>query len=217
VRLVHWTIVLCLIVLSITGYYIHHPFLSGSGGVGDPGFTMGWIRFIHETFGFIFIAAVLARIYWAFAGNPYASWRSILPITQEQRQDLTGTLRYYGFLQREPVAGNGHNPLAALAYLAVYIGFIVTGITGLALFAWVTRQEPWTTLFGWAWHVMSLPGLRLLHFLLMMWYIVFFVHHLYSAILIDVEERNGELSSIITGWKADVVDDKPLREYETRS
>ena len=27
VRIVHWTIVLALIVLSFTGYYIHHPFL----------------------------------------------------------------------------------------------------------------------------------------------------------------------------------------------
>ena len=75
VRIVHWTIVLALIVLSVTGYYIHHPFLAGGGAPGHPGFTMGTIRFVHEATGFVFTAAVLFRIYWAFVGNRYAHWR----------------------------------------------------------------------------------------------------------------------------------------------
>ena len=37
----------------------------------------------------------------------------------------------------------------------------------------------------------------------MFWFIAFAVHHIYSAVLIDLEERNGELSSMITGWKID--------------
>ena len=36
----------------------------------------------------------------------------------------------------------------------------------------------------------------------MFWYIAFAIHHVYSAVLYDIEERNGELSSIITGYKA---------------
>ncbi len=51
---------------------------------------------------------------------------------------------------------------------------------------------------------MSIPNLRLLHFLLMFCYIAFAIHHVYSAVLYDVEERNGELSSMVTGYKADV-------------
>ena len=51
---------------------------------------------------------------------------------------------------------------------------------------------------------MSVPALRLLHFLLMFFFIAFAIHHVYSAVLFDVEEHNGELSSIITGYKADV-------------
>ena len=35
-------------------------------------------------------------------------------------------------------------------------------------------------------------------------YIAFAIHHVYSAVLYDIEERNGELSSIITGYKADM-------------
>jgi Ni/Fe-hydrogenase 1 B-type cytochrome subunit len=50
---------------------------------------------------------------------------------------------------------------------------------------------------------MPIQDIRLIHFLLMFWFLAFAVHHLYSAFLIDVEERNGELSSMITGWKLD--------------
>jgi Ni,Fe-hydrogenase I cytochrome b subunit len=48
VRIIHWTIVVTLIVLSITGYYIYDPYFPGSGLAGHPGFTMGELRFIHE-------------------------------------------------------------------------------------------------------------------------------------------------------------------------
>ena len=155
VRIVHWAIVLLLIVLSFTGYYIHHPFLSGSGGPGHPGFTMGLIRFLHEAAGFAFIAAVLVRIYWAFAGNRYARWRALLPITKSQRRDMLDMARFYAFLRRSPPRQNGHNPLAAVSYLGLYSGFLVTILTGLGLFAWVIRMPPWTTLFGWTYNVVG--------------------------------------------------------------
>ena len=94
VRIVHWVIVLALVVLSITGYELHHPFLSGAGGPGDPGFTIGTMRFIHEATAFVFIAAVLVRVYWAFVGNRYAHWRGLVPTTRARRADLVAMLRY---------------------------------------------------------------------------------------------------------------------------
>jgi len=215
VRICHWVIVVGIVVLSFTGYYLHHPFLSGSGLSGHPGFTYAEMRFIHESTGFVFIAAVLFRIYWSFVGNRYVHWRALLPITRAQRRDLRETARFYFFFQRRPPSINGHNPLAGLAYIVLYLGFIVTILTGLGLFAWVIRTPPWTTLFGWTWSVMSVPALRLLHFLLLFWYIAFAIHHVYSAVLFDLEERNGELSSMITGYKVDIehdtVDEAPGR------
>ena len=213
VRIIHWTIVVTLIVLSITGYYIYDPYFPGSGLAGHPGFTMGELRFIHEAAGFLFTAAVLSRIYWSFVGNRYAHWRALLPITKAQRSDFMQTLRFYLFLRRNPPHGNGHNPLAALSYVVLYIGFLITILTGLGLFAWAIRRPPWTTLFGWTWGVMSVPALRLTHFLLMFVFWAFTIHHVYAAALFDVEEHNGELSSIITGYKADVMEHEvPLED-----
>jgi Ni/Fe-hydrogenase 1 B-type cytochrome subunit len=217
VRIVHWVIVFALIVLSLTGYYIHHPFLSGAGGPGHPGFTMGLMRFIHEATGFAFIAAVLLRTYWAFVGNRYAHWRALLPITKAQRRDLLDMIRFYALLRSRPPRANGHNPLAAASYLLIYAGFVVTSLTGLGLFAWIIGSPPWTTLFGWTYHVMSEPSLRVVHFLLMFVYLAFAIFHIYCSILIDIEERNGELSSIITGYKANMLEGEMPRDDPRRA
>ena len=201
VRIVHWTIVLALTVLSVTGYYIHHPFVSGAGGTGHPGFTMGWVRFIHESAGYVFTAAVLLRVYWAFAGNRFARWRALVPITRAQRRDLRDVVSFYALRRPRPPATNGHNPLAGLAYLGLYLGFLLSILSGLGLFAWVSRIPAWQALFGWTYSVMAIEQL------LMFAFGAFTIHHIYSAGLTDIVERNGELSSIVTGYRTDLGED----------
>ena len=144
VRIVHWTIVVSIIVLSFTGYYIHHPFLSGTGTPGHPGFTLGTdpihprvrrLRVHRRGHVPVFPTCV-------FVGNQYVRWSALFPITKTQRNDLRHTLQFYLFLRRDPARRNGHNPLAGLAYVLLYLGFIVTILTGLGLFAWVSTRRP---------------------------------------------------------------------------
>jgi Ni/Fe-hydrogenase 1 B-type cytochrome subunit len=117
-------------------------------------------------------------------------------------------VRFYALLRDRPPRTNGHNPLAGLAYLVVYLLFGLAILTGLGLLAWVVDTTPWTTLFGWTWNVMPPRGLRLVHFLLMFAFIAFTIHHVYSAVLIDREEHNGEIASIFTGYKTDMLEDE---------
>ena len=215
VRIVHWVIVLTLVVLSVTGYYLGHPFFGG-GSAGRPGFAVGGMRSAHEVAGFVFTAAVLTRIYWAFAGNRYAHWRALVPITRTQFRDLRSMAAYYALVRRSPPRTNGHNPLAGLAYLALYAFFALSILSGLGLMAWVGRIAIWRTLFGWTYAVLPIQQLRLLHFLLMFVFGAFAIHHVYSAVLIDVEEHNGELSSIVTGYKADVLGGEAPRDEPGR-
>jgi len=51
-----------------------------------------------------------------------------------------------------------------------------------------------------------------LHFVLMFVFGAFAVFHVYCSILVDIDERNGELSSIITGYKANVLDGETPRD-----
>jgi Ni/Fe-hydrogenase 1 B-type cytochrome subunit len=206
IRVVHWTIAFSIVFLCTTGLYLHHPFLDPGAGAAplDPGYLLRTVRFIHEVVAFMFICALVVRIYMLFGGNRYASWRSLVPIRRWQRHDLKEMMQYYGLMRRHPPRFNGHNPLAGLAYIGFYMLVIFEIGSGLALFAWLLDKPPWTTLFGWQYHVWSIQWLRMWHFLLTFLFIVFAVHHIYSAILIDMEERNGELSSMFSGWKADV-------------
>jgi Ni/Fe-hydrogenase 1 B-type cytochrome subunit len=195
VRLTHWVIVLAILVLSGTGFYIGDPIFGGSVSL------MAWMRGVHRITAYVFIAAVALRTYWAFAGNQWASWRALFPyLTAEGRRQMTRTFLYYTFLRRRPPGGLGHNPLAGIAYSAVVALMIVEIFTGFALQS--LGGGGWRrALFGWIFSLMSLQGVRLLHHMIMWLLLGFAVHHVYSAVLMDLEEKNGLLTSIFTGYK----------------
>ncbi|MFZ3332193.1 MAG: hypothetical protein WA197_16280, partial [Candidatus Acidiferrales bacterium] len=48
------------------------------------------------------------------------------------------------------------------------------------------------------------------HFLVMFGFWMFFIHHLYTAILVSVEEENGVMESIFSGYK--FIPEHELRE-----
>ena len=91
VRLTHWVNVLCIIVLSFTGYYIGNPYVRVSSREAYGPYFMGNMRFIHMLFAYIFIGSLLLRTYWAFfGGNQYAGWRALIPfVTPEGRGKLS--------------------------------------------------------------------------------------------------------------------------------
>ncbi|MGD2101568.1 MAG: Ni/Fe-hydrogenase, b-type cytochrome subunit [Acidimicrobiia bacterium] len=198
VRIVHWTIFFCVVVLSFTGFYIGTPFLiTGS----DPGFVMGWARSIHSIAAWVMIAAVVARIIWAFTGNEWSRWDQFIPRRKDRRQGGREALKYYLFLRREPPREIGHNPLAGITYTVLYAMFGVQIVTGLALKGLDDPGGALSTLTGWVFSLGSIPAVRLTHHLIMWLTWGFVVHHVYSAVLVDSAERTGIISSIFTGRK----------------
>ncbi len=200
VRITHWVNVFSILVLSITGYYIMNPFFGTSGPATDQ-FLMGTVRFVHFTTAFIFTVSVVFRVGWAFAGNTYARWSQFLPVKRGRRRALAKMLGYYTFLRREPPAEVGHNPLAGVTYVAIYVLFGLQIVTGFALYGLDDPTSFWSHAFGWLFLLVGIPFVRLIHTLIMFLLIAFTIHHVYSAVLIDVEERSGLLSSIVTGYK----------------
>jgi Ni/Fe-hydrogenase 1 B-type cytochrome subunit len=195
VRLTHWVTVLAILVLSGTGFYIGDPIFGGSVSL------MAWMRGVHRITAYVFIAGVMLRTYWAFAGNEWASWRALFPyLTAEGRRQTARTFLYYTFLRRQPPGGLGHNPLAGMAYSAVVALMVVEILTGFALQS--LGGDGWRrALFGWIFSLISLQGVRLVHHMIMWLLLGFAVHHVYSAVLMDLEEKNGLLTSIFTGYK----------------
>lgn len=201
VRIVHWTIVLTIGVLTVTGLYIHTPFVAPPPGDVTPS-VMATVRFVHELAGIAFTIAVGLRSYWSLVGNRYARWQAIVPHTRAQWRSMGEMLAYYTFRRSSPPPAIGHNALAGLAYSIVYLGFVGQVLTGLLLFGFLLSTGPVAFLFGWA-HLVpgGVQAVRLVHYLLTFAFLAFTIHHVYSAVLIDLEERNGLLSSIVTGFK----------------
>lgn len=198
VRFAHWMIVASLVVLGFTGYYIHAPFLVS---ITPTQYVMGTMRFIHLCAGWVLMSAFVLRVYWFFAGNIWAHWRAFVPLTKRQQDSLKTTFTYYSFFSGHPFNQAGHNALAGMAYLGIYalIGFEC--FTGLVLFSDV-RQSPLLSFFvGWSKHLLSEQYMRMLHYGALFGFMVFFIHHIYSAVLTAHEERNGLMESIFTGYK----------------
>jgi Ni/Fe-hydrogenase 1 B-type cytochrome subunit len=191
-------IVTTIISLSITGYYMHDPFVIPHGRTA---FLMGTMRFVHVLSGFAFLCAILIRVVWMFAGNRWASWDQLIPTTKKRFKDFIETCRYYGFMSWSPTPHIGHNALAGAAYAAVFGMGIVEIITGLTLYSQVLGNRVLLFFFGWIPHVVDIQWLREIHFFLMFGFWMFFIHHLYTAILVSIEEENAVMESIFSGYK----------------
>jgi Ni/Fe-hydrogenase 1 B-type cytochrome subunit len=200
VRITHWVLFLCILVLSFTGYYMYDPFIISRG---NSVFLMATMRFVHEVTAFVLISAVLVRFYWFFKGNRWAHWRSFLPLRGWQYRGLWRQIKYYLFLRRDPDSEVGHNPLAAFTYLGIYALVVVEILTGLALLDYANGigHGLLGLSAGWVSSLLNIQYVRETHFLIMFIFLAFLIHHVYSAVLIGIEERSGLVGGIFSGYK----------------
>jgi Ni/Fe-hydrogenase 1 B-type cytochrome subunit len=215
VRVSHWFIFLPVVVLSFTGYYMHNPFIVGKSGTT---FLMATIRFIHVVAGFVFISAFLLRLYWFFMGNDWSNWRAFVPTHRRQWRGMGSMVAYYSFLRKDLTHHVGHNALAAVTYLLIFTFMLIEIITGLTLYTIVRGKWLLGWLFGWIPGVIDIQNIRLIHFCVMFAFFAFVIHHVYSAVLVSWEERNGLIESIFTGYKFvpkdELEDDSLLRKAD---
>lgn len=200
VRLTHWVIMVAILILSVTGIYIGRPFYIPGGAV-DQQFVMGTMKIVHFYTAIVFTLAVLLRVGWMFVGPYYSRWHQFVPIGKRRRKDVVAMLKFYVFISREPPLNVGHNPLAGLTYLVVFVLYFVMITTGLALYsvdAGVSYMRMWNFLipvFGGA------QTARWIHHVTMWLILGFFAHHIWSAILVSRFEGYGLIDSMFSGYK----------------
>jgi len=200
VRATHWIIAVAILLLAVTGIYIGRPFYIPSGAA-DEQFVMGTMKVVHFYTAIVFTLAVLTRVAWMFVGSNYARWHQFVPATKRRRGDVLRMLKFYTFLSRQPPLNVGHNPLAGLIYLVVFVLYFVMIATGLALYsvdAGVSYMKVWSFLlpiFGGA------QTARWIHHVAMWLILGFLAHHIWSAILISRFEGYGLMDSMFSGYK----------------
>ena len=198
VRIAHWLMVFSIASLSFTGLYIHRPFLLS---LGSAAFLMATMRFIHVVSGFVLIAAFMLRVYWFFKGNFWSRWSAYIPLRRRQWEGIGDMLEFYSFLRFDPGRIVGHNPLAAMSYLAVYGMVLVEILTGLAMYDAVLHNPVLHQFIAWLPQLIEIGYLRLIHYFLMYVIFAFALFHLYACILVSLEEESGLVDSIFSGWK----------------
>jgi Ni/Fe-hydrogenase 1 B-type cytochrome subunit len=209
VRAAHWVIFLSVVALSFTGYYMHDPFVIARSRTA---YVMGTMRFLHLLAAFAFISAFLLRMYWLFAGNQWSHWRAIVPIHGERWRGMGRMVEYYAFVRPNLPRHIGHNPLAGLTYAGLFLVMFAEILTGLALYSYTVSSRVLTFLIGWLPRLVDISYLRLLHFGIMFAFFIFVIHHVYTAVLVSWEERNGLMESIFSGYK--FVPEEEIRESE---
>ncbi len=201
VRLAHWLIFASMAVLSVTGIYIGRPFLAAPPDSANA-FYMGTARAIHFWAAFVFMASILMRLIWMFTGNKYSRWDKFLPVRERRYRGILPTIRFYLFASRKPPGFIGHNPVAGLAYTAVYLLFLTSILTGLGLYGISAHVDSPLRIF--AGLLPLIGGAQAAHFIhhLVMWFLWGFVaHHVWSSILMSSEEVTGTIESIFSGHK----------------
>jgi Ni/Fe-hydrogenase 1 B-type cytochrome subunit len=202
VRLYHWINALCVVVLAITGYLIGRPIAIVNGAEASFSYWFGTVRFIHFVTAFVFFFNFAFRIYWGFVGNKYAHWENFIPLKKAQWKELFEVLKVDILQVRcKPIVSVGHNTLASLTYFMTFLAFLLQCLTGFGMYAAMSKAA-FPKLF--AWIVPLLGGdmaTRQIHHILMWFFIVFAIIHVYLVFYHDYVERRGVTSSMIGGWK----------------
>ncbi|HKJ07038.1 MAG TPA: Ni/Fe-hydrogenase, b-type cytochrome subunit [Flavobacteriaceae bacterium] len=206
VRIFHWVNVLCITVLTITGFIIADPPVLLSHAEATELNTFGVVRLIHFIAAYIFFFNMLMRIYWAFVGNRFAHWTAFWPFTKKMWNNIIHVLKIdiLLFNEEEENLSNisiGHNSVAAISYLFIFFVALVSVFTGFALYAdmsdwWLPKLFSWVTpLFGGDFMV------RTIHHIAMWLFIFFTIVHIYLVFYHDWLEGRGEVSSMFGGYK----------------
>ncbi len=202
VRLFHWVNAVCIVLLVATGILISRPLNLGNVSEASFSYWFGTVRFIHFATAYVFFFNFVFRVYWGFVGNEYANWRAFLPFRKSQRHEIVDVLKVDILLGEGEVEGSaGHNSLAGLTYFVMFLVFLFQCATGFGLYA--AMSDAWFPgLFAW---VVPLMGgdfaTRQWHHMMMWFFIVFTLIHVYLVFYHDYVEGRGVLSSMAGGWK----------------
>ncbi len=200
VRVIHWTNFLAIVGLCVTGAYIHWPYLATS--LALDAWTMNTARFVHLICGWTLMLGVVGRFAWALIGNEYASLKSFFPfLTVKGRSDLVGVAKYYSFMSKRLPPNLGHNALAAIAYLVMFILMAFQVVTGFAMWAQYDPSGTAFKLFGWVFDIASNSYVRLAHYFTMFVFFAFFINHIYAMWIADIAEKDGTAGSMFSGYK----------------
>lgn len=206
-RVLHWLNALLIITLALL--MIGNMAMESLGVAED---LREPVNILHAKVGYILVVTFTLRIIWAFVGNKYARWGDIIPYTREKWAAIGQTLRWYlGGFRGEPAQAKGHDQLASLFYIALFIVLASQAVTGLLLAGSEFDMFPGTLFTA----GMAEPALKAFaheveefHEFGFFFIIFFYLSaHIIGLVVHEIGEKKGLLSSMVHGRKYFPMDD----------
>lgn len=179
VRLLHWSNMISITMLCLTGFYIHAPL---SFRLFE---NMDNARTVHFAFAMVLFVGVVLRIYLAIAEK---DWPNIVFHPIEDTKKLPSMIKYYLFLAKDHPYYGKYNPGQKGMYTGVYILALFQVLTGFILY----KPEFFTS---WAYFFGGYLVVRILHYIVTWIFVLMVLVHVY----LDVAEGIPVLKSIFTG------------------
>ena len=126
VRIFHWINVICVTGLIGVGLVILND---KSLGVTTDGKII--LKTIHAYIGYVFVINLGWRIVWGFIGNRYSRWSTILSFGKKYWVSLHEFIQ--GIRNNNSPGYLGHNPVAKLMVVLLFLLLAFQAITGLVL------------------------------------------------------------------------------------
>lgn len=206
VRFFHWINALSIVILAITGFIIANPPAILSNREASDIYWFGTVRFIHFATAYVFFFNMILRIYWSFVGNRFSSWRAFWPFNKKMWHNFLHVIKVDVLLANEKKPdikdiSIGHNSVAAISYVILFLLALVQVFTGFGLYS---STASWWLPKMFAWVVPFLGGdfiVRTIHHTTTWLFILFTLIHVYLVFYHDWLEGRGEVSSMFGGYK----------------
>ncbi|MCL1846342.1 MAG: cytochrome b/b6 domain-containing protein [Coriobacteriia bacterium] len=173
----HWINLVSMILLILTGFYIHFPLFSG---------FMGVARGAHLFFAFVLVINMVFRVIAAFfvKSAPDGGTRKLdydfkgfLP-QKDNRHQFGAWIAYYLFFKKEHPLGGKYGVPQKLTYVAIPLLILLIAFTGFSLWAPTSVVGPFAAFNA---LVGSMMVTRIIHFFFMFVFIIFMLIHVYLA------------------------------------
>lgn len=199
-RVLHW--VIALLVATLVLLIVAD---AGMETIGVEKALREPVKRVHAYTGYAFAFVFILRVIWGFLGNEYARWSDIVPYNRERWMAAGKNLRWYlGLLKGRPAEVMGHDPLASILYMILFLVFASQALTGLMLSGIEFKMFP-ASLFARRLDPGTHEGIEEAFGEVHesgFWYIIFFVAvHLFGLIVHEIREKKGLFSSMVHGGK----------------
>ncbi|MCX5781058.1 MAG: cytochrome b/b6 domain-containing protein [Firmicutes bacterium] len=178
-RLLHWSNMIAITMLCLTGFYIHAPESFRMFG------SMNTARGFHFAMAYVLTIGMVLRVYMGIVTK---DWHNVIYQPIKDTLKLPSMILYYTFLAKDHPYYGKYNPGQKGMYTGVLALAIVQIITGFTMY-WPNTFEGFAGFMG------GMLVIRMIHYIVTWIFVLMVLVHVY----LDVAEGIPVLMSIFTG------------------